>query len=126
MMSIYSDIKVQYGERADATSSYNVLKRFDLENDCEEGTGLARFKIGASTGPEEVSLGSVDKGKVLLFVAESALTVHINGSGNTSFTGTFGLIELDDTTGLTSLHVTNDNSSAVYYRVAVVGDVASS
>jgi hypothetical protein len=124
-MSFLSDITALVVERPDADSRYTKRDQYDLENTCEESVSGVQV-IDASTGPIEISLGSVDKGKVLIFSADSALTLHINDSGVDSFTGTFAVIEFDDTTGLTSLHVTNDNSSAVTYEYSVVGDVSSS
>ena len=123
-MSFLSDITVLDVERPDADSSYTKRDQYDIENTCEERVSGVQ-EIAASTGPTEISLGSVDKGKVLVFYAPSALTVHLNGSGVDSFTGTFAVIEFDSTTGLTSLHVTNDNSSAVTFEYTVVGDVSS-
>jgi len=128
----FSDIQVQIQSRETSTS-YPTLSWLenDLQTECnEEVYGVGVIEDGA--GPTAISLGSIAKGRFLFIdVVEDTtngrepLDVMINGSGNDPITGTMIAYEADSTTGITSVHITNNNTNDVKYRYYISGDVVT-
>jgi len=128
----FSEIQLKVLSRSTATG-YPSLSwtQDDLQDEFnEEVYGVNEIAAGA--GPTEISLGSIAKGKlVYIEVVEDetngreSLEIRINGSGNDAWTGTTFAYEADDTTGVTSIHLTNNNSNSVKYRYFIAGDIVS-
>lgn len=129
---MYSEIQFKLVRRETATG-YPVMAEAitGLQQNCEEETGWAIFEIAGASGPTELPIGSIDKGKFLLLSVQEndssvrePVSIHLNGSANVSGTGLNFGIEFDDTTGLTSLHITNANTDVVKVKYYVGGDVS--
>lgn len=123
-------LQVLYKERKAASiTPYTTYLINDVDADCAEKVAGV-YSIPPNTGPIDISLGSIAKGKLLLFRVEEdvdggrlPLKVFLNGIATDPWEGTLFVIESDDTVGITSLHVKNENDVAVSFRYYLGGDV---
>lgn len=96
-----------------------------LEWDCPE-TVSGLFSVPAHAlidPPLALPMGTVAKGRFLFLLAEDAVSVYINGASTDPFMGRFLILESDDTTGITSVHVKNGTSAAVVLEYYLGGDI---
>jgi hypothetical protein len=130
---MFSEIQTKVLVRETSTGyPYLTWTEDDLQNEFnEEVYGVAEIAAGA--GPTAINLGSIAKGKLMFIdVVEDTtngreeISVHINGDSNDAWNGTMFAYEADDTTGIVSIHITNNGSNSVRYRYYVAGDLVSS
>ena len=130
MATKYVDIQCKLTERESATDYPSLTKTWkDFDFEMEESTGLSTYVIAGGVGPTALSLGSIVKGRLLVLFVEKdetngfePLSVLINGSA--TLLGTSFVLEFDETTGLTSVSVTNPGTNSISFQYYVGGDIA--
>lgn len=88
-----------------------------------EETGLNTLVIPDATVALAIGMGTITKGKLLFVYSDEPITLHINGAGIDSALGTLFLHIADETTGITSIHISNASGSPATVEILIAGDV---
>lgn len=129
----YSEIQFEVKSRGTATGYPEVSRLVNgLQQNCNEETGLNTQVIAAGVGPTQLSQGSIAKGRFLFVEVledadglREAIDIHVNASDADPVTVLTAGIEMDATTGLTGIWVTNNNANSVKFKWYISGDVTA-
>lgn len=105
---------------AGAATLREIYNSFADEYD--EETGLSTLVIPDATAALEISMGTIAKGKLIFVYSDEPVTLHINGAGIDSALGTLFLHIADETTGITSIHVSNASGNSATVEILIAGD----